>query len=358
MKKISIILAFILAMALTGCANNEQSVSGNSESSDNVSTESSVIDNTGISSTTSENASENSSNSESNSANTPEGSSESSGSSDLSEPSAPETNPDETFLIGLDGKPILRSELSMIFSNDGTDGTPEDFSIDNFSGVVCNGFVYLAEPSGICRTNYDNADVFDSEAIRFTDISEMPKKDYKRANVGDTFGGLTLIDAQINFAHGLDETEYTLGDGSVKYGSELGFPEIYFMGGMAAFEGELTMTGYVSIAAEDEYSIMTGDIIFVPSDCECTAPVMSYRFDPDAGTAHFPRINTHNDLYWENDYGYIYLGNAENTEADISDIPTDGSFVKVSVTFDNIVMTCGINMMDTFTANIVDIETI
>ncbi len=347
MKKIRIILAFILAMTLTGCANNEQSsvVSGNSESSDNVSTESSVIDSTDISSTDFENASENSSSSES-----------SSESSDPSEPSESETNPDETFLIGLDGKPILRSELSLIFSNDGTDGTPEDFSTDNFSGVVCNGFVYLAEPSGICRTNYDNADVFDSEMLRFTDISETPKKDYKRANVGDTFGGLTLIDAQINFAHGLDETEYTLGDGSVKYGSELGFPEIYFMGGMATFEGEVTMSGYICQAAQDEYSIMTGDIIFVPSDCECTVPVMSYRFDPDVGTAHYPRINTRDDLYWENDYGYVYLGNVNATEADVSMIPDDGTFAKVNVTFDNITLTCGIGMMDTFTANIVSIE--
>lgn len=351
MKKFRIILAFILVMALTGCANGEKSsvVSGNSESSGNVSTESSVIDNTGVSSTNTENSSE-SIPGESSSENSSDSSSSSS-----SETSGSETNPDETFLIGLDGKPILRSELSMIFSNDGSDGTPEDFSMDNFSGVVCNGFVYLAEPSGICRTNLDNADVFDSGAIRFTDVSEIPKKDYKRANVGDTFGSLTLTDAQINFAHGLDEMEFTLGDGSVKRGSELGFPEIYFMGGMAAFEGEVTMSGYICKATEDEYSIMTGDIIFVPSGCECTVPVMSYRFDPNVGTAHFPRINTRDDLYWENDYGYVYLGNVSGTTADVSAIPDDGSFAKVSVTFDNIVLTCGINMMDTFTANIVNI---
>ncbi|MBD5383765.1 MAG: hypothetical protein HDR72_02030 [Ruminococcaceae bacterium] len=347
MKKYQIILALILAAALTGCAKDEPGSDSSAVSIPESSAPQST-DNGGIVQNS-----------------TPESSSESSNESttesapQTSEPSNSEEtdNPEDTFLIGLAGDVIRRSELTMIFSNDGTDGDPETFSEENFSGVVCDGFVYLAEPSGICRTSYDNEDVFDSEMARFTDISETPKKNYIRVTAGDTFCGLTLTEAQVNFAHGLDGMEYTLGDGSVKLGSELGFPEIYFMGGMAAFEGEVTMTGYMCVAAEDEQSIMTGDIIFVPSGCECTLPVMGYRFDPDVGTAHFPRINTRGGMYWENEYGYIYLGNTYgNITADLSEIPDDGSFVKVNVTLGNIKITCGINMMESYSADITDIE--
>lgn len=349
MKKYRIILALLLAAVLTGCANDEPSSDSSVSSITDSSATRSTDNGSSISESTHESSSEDSSKS----------SSESAPQTSEPESSKQTDDPDETFLVGPAGDVIRRSELTMIFSNDGTDGDPETFSEDNFSGVVCDGFVYLAEPSGICRTSYDNEDVFDSETVRFTDISEAPKKDYKRVSVGDTFCGLTLTEAQVNFAHGLDSTEYTLGDGSVKLGSELGFPEIYFMGGMATFEGEVTMTGYMCVAAEDEYSIMTGDIIFVPSGCECTMPVMSYRFDPDVGTAHFPRINTRDGMYWENEYGHVYLGNIYgDVTADMSEIPDDGSFVKVNVTFDSITLTCGINMMDTCSARIVELETV
>lgn len=222
--------------------------------------------------------------------------------------------------------------------------------------MLCDGFIYLAEPSGICRTSRDNADVFDADAARFTDISRSSKRDYKRVNVGETFCGLTLAEAQVNFARGLDTSEYVLGDGSTKLGSELGFPEIYFMGGMASFEGEVTMTGYLCAAAENEQSLMAGDIIFIPSDCECTLPVMGYRLDPDVGIVHYPRLNNRGDMYWQNDYGHFYLGNAAGTELDLSALPDDGSFAKVSVTFDNLTLTCGINMMESVTAELLSFE--
>lgn len=347
MKKYRIILALILAAALTGCAKDGSS----SESSTVSIPESSAPQSTDNGGVVQNSAPESSSvsNNESTTESAPQ----------TSEPdnSGETTDPEDTFLVGPAGDVIRRSELTMIFSNDGTDGDPETFSEDNFSGVVCDGFVYLAEPSGICRTSYDNEDVFDGDMVRFTDVSETPKKDYKRVSVGETFCGLTLTDAQVNFAHGLDGMEYTLGDGSVKLGSELGFPDIYFMGGMAAFEGKVTMTGYMCVAAEDEHSVMAGDIMFVPSGCECLMPVMGYRFDPDVGIAHFPRINTRGGMYWENEYGYVYLGNAYgDVAADLTELPDDGSFVKVNVTFDNIRITCGINMMESFTAEIVDLE--
>lgn len=354
MKKYQIILAVILAAALTGCAK-EENIGNSGGSSTGTSSESSVqnsssTDNDGISSVSSTGSSDVSDNSNG------FDSSDSTRNEDSAQPSGENGDPNATFLIGLDGSAILRSELSMIFTNDGTDGSAETFSEENFSGVLCDGFVYLAEPSGICRTSFDNEDVFDSEQMRFTDISESSKKDYKRVSVGETFCGLMLTEAQVNFARGNDSMEYTLGDGSIKLGSELGIPEIYFMGGSAKFSGQVALTGYISVATENDHGLAGGDIIFVPSGCECMLPVMGYRFDPDIGIVHMQRINSHNGLVWENEYGSIFLGNAADTTADLSDIPDDGSFVKASVTLDNISLTCGIGMMERFTADIADIE--
>lgn len=352
MKKYQIILALILAAALTGCAKDENS----SDASTGTSSESSVqsgtsSDNGGVSS-------ENSTSSESSS--NVQDNPDSSTSTDESAPQSSEENgdPDATFLVGLAGDTIMRSDLSMIFTNDGTDGSAETLSEENFSAVLCDGFVYLAEPTGICRTNFDNEDVFDSESIRFTDISESSQKGYKRVSVGETICGLTLSEAQVNFARGNDSVEYTLGDGSIKLGSELGFPEIFFMGGSASFSGQVTLTGYISVAAENDHGLMGGDIVFVPSDCECMLPVMGYRLDPDIGIVHFQRINSHNGLVWENEYGSIFLGNAANTAADLSDIPDDGSFVKASVTLNNISLTCGIGMMERISADIAELKVI
>lgn len=352
MKKYQIILAVILAAALTGCAkeknNSDTSTGTNSESSVQSSTDS---DNGGVSS-------ESSTSSES-SSNVPDNSDSSAGTEDSAQQTSEENgDPNATFLVGLAGDTIMRSDLSMIFTNDGTDGSAETFSEENFSGVLCDGFVYLAEPTGICRTNFDNEDVFDSESIRFTDISESSQKGYKRVSVGETICGLTLSEAQVNFARGNDSMEYTLGDGSTRLGSELGFPEIYFMGGSASFSGQLTLTGYISVATENDHGLMGGDIVFVPSDCECMLPVMGYRLDPDIGIVHFQRINSHNGLVWENEYGSIFLGNAVNTAADLSDIPDDGSFVKANVTLDNISLTCGIGMMERCSADIAELEII
>lgn len=346
MKKYNILLALILAAALTGCAKGETS-SGNTSETLTESSSQSTSDNGGAPPFT-PSAPESVS-----SADSADSEPQTSEPAETSEPAA---DPDATFLVGLAGDTILRSELSMIFTGDGTDGSPETFSEDTFSGVLCDGFIYLAEPSGVCRTNYDNGDVFDGGMVRFTDVSGALRSDYSRVEVGETFGGLTLTEAQVNFAHGLDGTEYILGDGSTKLGGELGFPEIYFMGGMAAFDGKVTMNGYISVTAEDERGLFAGDIIFVPSGCECTLPVMGYRFDPDAGFVHYPLMNSRGGMYWVNDYGYISLGNAENVAADLSGLPDDGSFAKVSVTLDNIRMTCGINMMESYSAEIADIE--
>lgn len=314
-------MAVLLAAALCGCSKkNGTSQSGSSD----------VVISTAESSVQSE----------------PEisvGADESSSSvGNVSEPTSEPTvsNGRETFIIGITGEKILTTEISTVFSNDGSELTADGLTRENFSAVLCDGFAYLAEPSGLARNSVDNADVYDANLLQFSDVTPEPVSDYKRVNVGDSIGGLTLKEAQVNFAGG----------------KEMGLPDIAFVYCSAIFEGELTMTGYISRAAEDSYNFMTGDLMFVPSNGESTLPVMSYTYSEQLGYCHSPQyVSSGSGFTWLNEFGYIYLGNANNTTADISDIPDDGSFVKVKVTMDNIMMSSGVDRGNSITAEIVEI---
>lgn len=349
MKKYRILSAVLAAALLCGCSDKENSSQSNTsivissvESSDVSSTgESSVFSDTGISSGSVESAVQS------------------------SDDTVPEPEPviddppsgDETFLVGLAGDRISKSEITTVFTNEG-EGTAEDLTEDNFSAVLCDGFVYVAQSSASARNSYDNSNVYDSGNMEFTDMTPMPLKNYVRLDVGNTFCGLTLREAQVNFARGLEQTSFQLEDGSYKTGAELDIPEIYFAGGTAKFDGELVMVGYMCCVAEDEYGIGTGDILFIPSDGEGNFPIMSYRIDGDNGFHHLSQVYAFNDLVWQNEFGYIYLGNAYDTSADISSLPDDGSFVKVQVTVDNFELKCGVNFVNSVRAEIVDIATV
>lgn len=320
MKKRVIIFAVLLAAALCGCSKKN----GTSDSEDSRAEisipESDVQSDPNVG-----------------------GNDESSSVRSVSEPVSVTSEPDprETFITGVMGEKILTTEISAVFSNNGAELTPAELTRETFSAVLCDGFAYLAEPSGLARNSIDNADVYDENTLQFSDVTPQPVSDYKRVNVGESIGGLTLKEAQVNFASG----------------AEMGLPDVAFVYGSAMFEGELTMTGYISRAVEDTYNFMTGDLMFVPSNGESTLPIMSYTYDGQLGYCHAPQyVSSGSGFTWFNEFGYIYLGNAADVTADISMIPDDGSFVKVRVTFDNLIMSSGIDRGNVITAEIVDIN--
>ena len=339
MKKYRILTAVLIAALLCGCSKKETSDTSTNtvsltDSDDSSSGNSSTNSGTGISSVPQESTTQSSS------------------TEPVSEPDSRPLNENETFLVGLAGDRILKSEITQAFTNDGSENLTED----NFSAVLCDGFVYVAAPDGAARNNRDNADVYDRGNMEFTDMSSAPTKNYVRLEVGEKLGGLTLKEAQVNFARGSEQTEWELKDGSYKKGEELGIPEIFFAGGYAKFDGELLMTGYICRVAEDQYGIGTGDIIFVPSNGEGKFPIMSYRFDGDNGFYHQPQVYALSDLVWQNEFGYMYLGNVNDTTADTSGLPSDGSFVKARVTVTSFELNCGVNFVNSVSAEIVDIE--
>ena len=319
MKKCSIIPAVLLAAALCGCSNKDGTSNNESSRAEITIAESNDTSEPII------------------------GTSESSTARTVSEPTistTSEPDPRETFITGVMGEKILTDEISAVFSNNGAELTAAELTRETFSAVLCDGFAYLAEPSGLARNSIDNVDVYDENTLQFSDVTPQPVSDYKRVNVGESIGGLTLKEAQVNFASG----------------SEMGLPDVAFVYGSAMFEGELTMTGYIARAAEDTYNFMTGDLMFVPCDGESTLPVMSYTYDEQLGYCHAPQyVSSGSGFTWYNEFGYIYLGNAADTTADISMIPDDGSFVKVKVTFDSLMMSSGIDRGNVITAELIDI---
>lgn len=306
MKKSALIFALSLMLLFTGCSGN-----GTSDSDSSVESTSQI---------------------------------DSASTSSNSDESSEVLNESHTKLVGLTGDRISKSEITQVFNADGS----SEYSDENFQSVLCNGFVYLAEPSIDCVNSVDNADTFDSETMTFAGMSADKLKNYKRVNVGDTISGLTVTAAQSNFA--VDSM-----DGFDKNALYEKFPEIYFNAGSCEFSGELTMTGYACVIPEDEYGIESGTILIVPSG-ECPLPVMGYASDEENGIYHRANIGMHGDFTWVGEYGQINIGNINLTTADVSMLPTDGTFVKVTVTLDSIKLNSGVNFTNIATAEIVKID--
>lgn len=306
MKRNTLLFAVLLSLLFTGCSDNGTSESGSSAES------TSQTESTSTSSSSDE-------------------------SSEI---------PDEshTKLVGLAGDRISKSEITQVFNADGS----SEYSDDAFQSVVCEGFVYLAEPTLNNLNSIDNADVFDEDTKNFEGMSADKLKNYKRVNVGDTISGLTVTAAQSNF--GADSI-----DGYDKNTLCESFPEIFFNAGNCELSGELTMTGYACIIPEDEYGIESGTIMFVPSG-KCPLPVMGYASDENNGVYHCANVGMHGDFTWAGEYGQINIGNINTVSADVSALPEDGTFVKVIVTVDSIRLSGGVNFNNIAAANVVELN--
>lgn len=351
MKKCKIMAAAVLVLTLCGCSKN------NSESNGSSAPTSAAVSNAAVSSAAP--------NIESGGTSAAAVSLPSSKKTDFSvtyidteKSEVPTITIGGAFIYGPARDEIAPSDIKTVITRDGSECSPEDLTEDNFSAVLCEGFTYVAPPSKISRNSVDNADVFDTDNFVFTDTDGSALKNFVRLNVGDTICGLTLTKGETNFARGFEDMDYVLRDGSVKKGSQLGILEIYFTYGSAEFEGELTMTGYIMKVAEDQYGVQAGAILFVPDDGEAGFPVMSYQLSGDDGIFHAPQIYNDNDLTWENEFGYLRLGNASSTTADISALPDDGSFVKARITAESFKLNCGISMVNSVTAVLKDVEII
>lgn len=326
MKKFYTVLAACLALTFAGCSI-ENPNSGNSSYSSTSSTKIPEI-----SQKSSENSSENSTIS------SDENSTEEN--SEPQEPEDPEANDlPSDFLVGLAGDKIPAEN----FITDMTGITRK-----NFHGCDVKG-TYVAMPSGIFRTSLDNPDVFDEENSRFTDIPEEKKKDYIRVEEGDKICGFKVKNAISYFSP------------FFAMGTQLSIPEIYFNYGELELEGVVEMMGYISIAAEDVYGVNAGDIRFIPTECKPALPVLKYIFDPAEGFYRKTGLcYMDGGIVYTNEYGCgcFRLGNKSETTTDISDIPTDGSFIKAKIVVKNISMICSIDQYTKVSGELMSVQAV
>lgn len=203
-----------------------------------------------------------------------------------------------------------------------------DLTEDNWNYVSCN-YVYLAVPSGIAYNSEDNADVFDENNTVFTDAPEKVKHEYKRYYPGDIVCGLTIKNCSTTFC---PETA-------------LESPK-YFNGGKVFFEGELTLTGKLRLAPEDDIYIRTRDLQFVPNKDSCLIPIMNYDLQDNEGCEPL-NYSMENGVVFLGEYSlYIALGNVdEYEEINFSGFPGNGDWVDVKITISDIAL------MNEFTLN-------
>lgn len=234
---------------------------------------------------------------------------------------------DPTFLAGPDGAAIYTGEITSVTNDEGNTVTVENVKPGGFSEAVCDGFCYLSEPTGISSNERDEPDKWDG-AMHCLDVPEEPlAPNFKRLNVGDTFCGLKITKANSEF-----------------YGDETRS----FKRSNVEFEGELTLTGYITINSDNTYSVGVGDLQFIIDDKSAVLPGSWDNSNKWASNDYSPYFKYEGfymdsgkeelDWYWSvSEYGLLYLGNISTCTADISDIGSrDMCYYKVKVKIDNL----------------------
>ncbi len=258
----------------------------------------------------------------------------SSGNAPNSSYSVPE---DATFLKGAMGDPIGLSEITSASDANFNEISPELLTADNFGNATAN-IAYYAVPKYPCHTSFD--DTYNADESLFTDVpQESVSGDYIKVKPGDKIFGLTVTEASSTFNQNARVTGGIVGTN-------------------LALDGEVTLTGYAQIVQEDEYGVSAGDIQFIPTG-KVELPIV--RFDntdenglPNRSTGDVVFLG---DIAFTNEFfGYFRIGNVNDTSADLSDIPTDGSFAKVTVTITNIRMESMIDWITQVRATIVSVS--
>lgn len=245
-----------------------------------------------------------------------------------------------TFLIGADGAAITADEIISAVNSNNEQIPLDTLTEENFS-VITTDCAYYAKPLYPCVTDRDNE--YDEENLKFKDIPQETKSDFIKVKKGDKIFGMTVTEASSDF--------------------NLNSPVPgVIVGTNLALEGEITLTGYIRVVPDNEYGVSVGDILFIPTgkidlpvvhldDCD-TNGVITHR----TGDIYIMEGKT-DSLTYTNEYANKFtLGSINDTTANISDIPTDGSFVKASVTVSDITMSSTIGWMTFVRANLVSVD--
>ena len=167
-----------------------------------------------------------------------------------------ETKGEVTVFTGPDGIPIYTEEITSI---EGTEKTAAELTKTDYgTSVICEGFQYFTEPSGVEYNNYQNSEMFDDYLF----IGETPenKKECRKVKVGEEICGLKLIDAVSEFK--IDDYDDT--------------PEPYYYDGymfadvtqrpLAKLDGSVTIEGFLGVTSRNDYEPDGGLMFFNPTE--------------------------------------------------------------------------------------------
>lgn len=264
-----------------------------------------------------------------------------SGTSSVSEPAesidnTPSIPGDATFLKGALGETIYTSEITNAVDGEGNAVAPEALSKESFTSASIDS-AYCALPLYPCVTDRDGE--YDETNMIFKNVPQERKSDYIKVKAGDTVCGLKVTYAISEFNINAEILGCVVGTS-------------------LELEGEITLTGYAWIEPADDYGIVEGDIRFVPSG-DVQLPVVRFDNTDENG---IPNRQT-GEIYYTNGITHtnefsssLDLGNIADTTADISDLETDGTPSKVTITVSNIKMSSTLDWLTRFSAELVSVK--
>lgn len=258
--------------------------------------------------------------------------------------------PDETFLIGLDNKGVSLSDIKKVTLQDGTEISGENLTLDmldkdTFSKAECEGFCYLADPLGIAQNEIDNAGTFKAPDYTGSVDSDF-NREFKRYNVGDKYGDLTIKKATVSF----DAEAYNVpcfGWPDMLAGKDIDFPQVFYNDQYIEFEGEATLTGYMVVnQSSDYFPELEGVLNLVVDDKSNVLPIANAEISLGEEGGFFTNrqctaYGVYGDDYarFVDEYAPIRLGNINDVPSDTSGLNTDyPHYTKVKVRIENLIM--------------------
>lgn len=164
-----------------------------------------------------------------------------------------------TIFVGPDGETIYSSEVTDMEGIDIEGKTVAEITeTDYYTSIICDGFQYFTEPSGISYNNYENSELFDD--ILYIGEPLENKNECKRVNVGDEICGLKLANAVTQFD--IQYYEDSMGPNYVD-GCYFGDGDRRYV---AEFEGTITIKGFLGINAPNIYEPDGGYMTFTPTE--------------------------------------------------------------------------------------------
>ncbi len=195
-----------------------------------------------------------------------------------------ETDPNKTALLTLPGGKIIYSE----------DGTMMSEWEGGFIKSYNTGYVRIS--TGFYHDSVSDPDLFNTEDFIYS--GDKPALgEIREVKAGDTIGGLTVKSTELNVG---------------SYSAD----NCFIFGNFVTFDGEVTLTGIMSYYYDEQYGIMSGDILFTPDSCYAGLPLACNPISETVSA--YPRFDVIED-YTGDGTGDKKIGNGP---AFISDAPT------------------------------------